>query len=377
MKVKNWAKKTQRFEASWKVEGAQDPALFIRGANTFDIAAESFKEYKLNFLALKAGAYKFNVTFREKVTGEYIFYQFNVTVEESKDVQKIEIISAVRESSTAPICIENPTNEEVKVHKSQFTFANDYVEIGPEEIAIKPHESREFNVNFRPLIISESTCDVVFKNPTLGEFKYQLVLKGVAPTQQRSLAFKCSLGQDQMQVFKFQHFMKKPVTYQVKVDRADGTGVCDFKLEGQPTVQAPAADSFKGVECLVNIRYEPFTIGDSRGILKLTSPEGIEYNAMLFGRASAPQPQGPIKCPVGAKPAGIDFKNPLNEKSEFLVTFDNVNFSLASKLPGPLEPGKVTNLQIKYDGKPDLPSTGRMIVTTKGLPPWIFYLQGE
>ena len=85
-----------------------------------------------------------------------------------------------------------------------------------------------------------------------------------------------------MQVFKFQHFMKKPVTYQVKVDRADGTGVCDFKLEGQPTVQAPAADSFKGVECLVNIRYEPFTIGDSRGILKLTSPEGIEYNAMLL-----------------------------------------------------------------------------------------------
>lgn len=80
---------------------------------------------------------------------------------------------------------------------------------------------------------------------------------------------------------------------------------------------------------------------------------------------------------MGAKPAGVDFKNPLNEKSEFLVTFDNANFSLASKLPGPLEPGKVTSLQIKYDGKPDLPTTGRMIVTTKGLPPWIFYLQGE
>jgi len=180
-----------------------------------------------------------------------------------------------------------------------------------------------------------------------------------------------------MQVFKFTHFMKKAVTYQVKIDRADGAGVCDFKLEGAPTVAAPAADSFKGVECQINVKYEPFTIGDSRGILKLTSPEGIEYNCMLFGRSSAPQPQGPIKCPVGAKPAGIDFKNPLNEKSDFQVTFDNANFTLASKLPGPLEPGKVTNLQIKYDGKPDLPTTGRMIVTTKGLPPWIFYLQGE
>ena len=74
---------------------------------------------------------------------------------------------------------------------------------------------------------------------------------------------------------------------------------------------------------------------------------------------------------------GIDFKNPLNEKCEFLVTFDNPNFSLASKLPGPLEPGKATNLQIKYDAKPDLPTTGRMIITTKNLPPWIYYLQGE
>ena len=98
---------------------------------------------------------------------------------------------------------------------------------------------------------------------------------------------------------------------------------------------------------------------------------------MLYGRSSAPQPQGPIKCLVGANPAGIDFKNPLNEKVDFITTFDNPNFNLASKPSGPLDPGKVTNLQIKYDAKPDLPTTGRMLVTTKGLPPWIYYLQGE
>ena len=88
-----------------------------------------------------------------------------------------------------------------------------------------------------------------------------------------------------MQVFKFTHFMKKAVTYTIKIDRADGQpGVCDFKIEGNPTIAAPAADSFKGVELAVNIKYEPYTIGDSRGILKLTCAEGIEYNAMLFRR---------------------------------------------------------------------------------------------
>lgn len=127
----------------------------------------------------------------------------------------------------------------------------------------------------------------------------------------------------------------------------------------------------------VNIRYEPFTIGDSRGVLKLTSPEGMEYSCLLFGKSSAPQPQGPIKVVPGAKPVGVEFKNPLNEKSDFMVNFDNPNFVLASKLPGPLEPGKGISLQIKFEGKADQPSTGRMIVTTKGLPPWIYYLQGE
>ena len=179
-----------------------------------------------------------------------------------------------------------------------------------------------------------------------------------------------------MQAFKFFHFLKKATNYAVKVERIDGPGACDFKTE-VTAVPAPAAESSKGTELNINVRYEPFTIGDSRAVMKLTSPEGMEYSCLLFGKSLAPQPQGPIKCAPGAKPVGIDFKNPLNEKCEFTVTFDNPNFNLASKLPGPLDPGKVTNLQIKFEAKPDLPNTGRMIVSTKGLPPWIFYLQGE
>lgn len=158
------------------------------------------------------------------------------------------------------------------------------------------------------------------------------------------MAFKCALGADLVQVFKFTHYLKKPTNYAVKVERIDNTGAAsDFKAE-VPQVVAAAAENHKGLEVTCAIRYEPFTIGDSRGVLKLQSPDGMEYTCLLFGKSTAPQPQGPIKCPAGAKPAGVDFKNPLNEKCEFLVTFDNANFALASKLPGPLDPGKVTNL---------------------------------
>lgn len=33
-------------------------------------------------------------------------------------------------------------------------------------------------------------------------------------------------------------------------------------------------------------------------------------------------------------------------------------------------------MQIKFDDKPENAKTGRMMVSTKGLPPWVYYLQG-
>mmetsp|Transcript_39618 Transcript_39618/g.60633 ORF Transcript_39618/g.60633 Transcript_39618/m.60633 type:complete len:219 (-) Transcript_39618:134-790(-) len=218
------------------------------------------------------------------------------------------------------------------------------MEITPEQLVIPPKSERGFEIHYRPLVTSEEEIiDLVLNNAVLGMFKYKVALKGLQPSSQRSMAFKCALGADLVQIFKFTHFLKKATNYTAKVERIDMPGApCDFKAE-TVTIAAPAAESYKGTEVSCSIRYEPFTIGDSRGVLKLQSPEGMEYTCLLFGKSTAPQPQGPIKCSQG-KPAQVDFKNPLNEKCEFLVSFDNLNFSLANKLPGPLDPGKVTPL---------------------------------
>ena len=198
--VKNWGRQTQRFNAQWKVEGEQQPGLFIRGANTFDVAGESHKDYKINFLALRAGQYKFTATFKAADSGEYIFYNFQVTVEDNPDVETIELVSPIRESVSEAIMIENPTDQEVEINRSQFTINNEYVEIIPETQVLKAGESRDFTIRYLPLMVSDTfqECELVLKNPILGDFKYNLNLKGIAPTSQRSLAFKCALGQDQM-----------------------------------------------------------------------------------------------------------------------------------------------------------------------------------
>lgn len=52
--VENWLKTPQRFKVTTKVEGESSETTFIRGANTFDVQANSTKDYKLNFLSYKA-----------------------------------------------------------------------------------------------------------------------------------------------------------------------------------------------------------------------------------------------------------------------------------------------------------------------------------
>jgi hypothetical protein len=73
----------------------------------------------------------------------------------------------------------------------------------------------------------------------------------------------------------------------------------------------------------------------------------------------------------------IEFKNPLAEKAAFIATFDNPCFSMGAKMPDTLEPGKATQLQVKYDENPDHPTTGRMIVSCKDLASWVYYLAKE
>lgn len=192
--VRNWARTTQRFDADLKVDGDDDPSLFIRGANMFDISGSMSKGYKLNFMAMRAGVYKLICNFKVASTGEYVFYRVNVTVEESGEVENIDLTSPIRESVSHGVVLENPTSEVVTISQSQFTIGNEYVEVTPEELVLKPRESREFKINFRPLMISEQECEFALKNPVLGDFKYKLNLKGIAPTSQRSLAFKCALG---------------------------------------------------------------------------------------------------------------------------------------------------------------------------------------
>jgi len=63
--------------------------------------------------------------------------------------------------------------------------------------------------------------------------------------------------------------------------------ITDFDVEPK-TFNAPASDTYDGVEVSVNITYEPSTLGEQRAFLIVTSPEGGEYRCLLYGSSSFP-----------------------------------------------------------------------------------------
>lgn len=105
----------------------------------------------------------------------------------------------------------------------------------------------------------------------------------------------------------------------------------DFAVE-QATIAAPPAESYDGSEISLNVRFEPSLLGEAVALLIITSPDGGEYNCMLHGISSAPQPKGPYKI-GGAKPPPIDFKNPFFDPCEFTIRIDNPSFTTPVKNP--------------------------------------------
>lgn len=172
--IRNWLKTDQRFKVSWIIEGDKDQTTFVKGANMLDIAGDSSKDFKLNFLAYKIGAYKVKLTLMNETSGEFLSFILSVNATDADLLETIELASPIRESIGRIVTIENPTDTEIIIAKSQFTCTSEYIEIGPESLKIPPKSERGFEISYRPLIISEQEVDLILKNPVLGDFKYKL-----------------------------------------------------------------------------------------------------------------------------------------------------------------------------------------------------------
>jgi len=246
----------------------------------------------------------------------------------------------------------------------------------PANFVVPPNSEASVDVLYRPFLAGKGDATLKLSSAELGDYPYTVRYDASPAGLEKTIVFKAPLGStDAVQSFRFLHYAPKPATYSASIEAAPGhKGLAtDFIVETKDIKAAAAAED--GIEVVVEIRFQPSALGEIRGLLVLSSPDGGDYKALLVGYTQPPQPQGPVDIAKG-KDGKIDFNNPFEDSVTFSAQVDNPNFVLSSR-SFKLDAKKMQSITVQFKG--DKQQGGRLIVSapSKVSTPWIFFLKGS
>ncbi|XP_016051807.1 PREDICTED: hydrocephalus-inducing protein homolog [Miniopterus natalensis] len=369
--ITNWLNKPQRFRVIVEILKPEKPdiSVTLKGLDYIDVLSESKKDYKLNFFSHKEGLYSAKVIFRNEVTNEFLHYMVSFRVIPSGIIKTIEMVSPVRQSTSASVKVDNPLPYSV-------TFATEcrVPDINlPSQFVVPPNSEGTFSFEFQPLRAGETCGRLALHNSDLGYYQYELNLKAMPALPEKPIHFQTVLGSGQSIFAKIINYTRQKTEYYCRTD------CLDFHTE-KVISAAPGAQG--GTEVSVEVYFEPSHLGETKGTLSLSSIAGGEYVIPLFGMALPPKPQGPFLIRAGYNII-IPFKNVFYQAVTFSFIVENPAFSIRAM--DSVRPKKVNNITVYFDGNPSgskTPITSKLIVTC---PPgegretgikWVYYLKG-
>ncbi|XP_049719569.1 hydrocephalus-inducing protein homolog isoform X3 [Elephas maximus indicus] len=369
--ITNWLNKPQRFRVIVEMTKPEktDLSITLKGLDYIDVLSASKKDYKLNFFSYKEGLYAAKVIFRNEMTNEFLYYTVSFRVIPSGIIKTIEMVSVVRQSTSASIKLENPLPYSV-------TFSTEcrVPEISlPSQFAVPANCEGTFSFEFQPLKAGETFGRLSLHNSELGYYLYELSLKAIPALPEKPVHFQTVIGSSQSIFAKFTNYTRQKTEYLCR------TNCPDFHTE-RVINAAPGAQG--GTEISVEVIFEPSHLGETRGTLTLSSLIGGEYIIPLFGMSLPPKPQGPFLVRAGYNII-IPFKNVFYRTVTFSIVVENPAFTI--RAGDSVRPKKINNITVYFEGNPSgskTPITSKLIVSC---PPgegsetgikWVYYLKG-
>ncbi|CDI85439.1 Hydrocephalus-inducing protein like protein, related [Eimeria praecox] len=296
------------------------------------------------------------------------------TASEPTVEQTVETVATCKQQTTVNIKIRNWL-ETRQAFNAGFTILQPS---GGQGIQIQA--TGVLDVLMRATAPGSGETSVMLTSEELGLFKYLVKYDMRNPGIEKRITCSAPLGREAQQLVRFTHFGKKATTYQLSLEWAtDSLGPQKasalpeiFFLESKG-IQVPADTDGQGIEMCIPVKFVPCRLQDTKAILCARGPEGQEYRALLVGRTTPPEAQGPLKVPKG-KGLAIEFKNPLEAATEFTAQVDQAAFALDKKTFR-LEPRKSTTITVAL--KSEARATGRLIISAEAVPKWIIYLKTD
>jgi len=376
IEVSNWLNEAQRFFVNVSLIEPADAReeIKLHGVETFDLPPGASKEYKFNVYAYREGSAKARIVLTNQKTEEFLAYEVSFKFVAPDTLQVLDFATACRQTASHPISVVNPLSSAVSF-KCEASLPE--LRFSPVNFVVPPNSEASVDVLYRPILAGRGQATLKLSSTELGDYPYTVTYDASPAGLEKTIIFKAPLGSTEtVQSFRFLHFAQKPAQYTAKIEAAPGqpaNEVSDFIVESKEIKAAAAAE--EGIEVVVDIRFQPSALGEIRGLLVLSSPDGGDYKALLVGYTQPPQPQGPIDVAKG-KDGKIDFHNPFEESVQFSVQVDNPNFVL-SRRSFRLDAKKSESIQVQFKG--DKQQGGRLIVSapSKVSTPWIFFLKGS
>ena len=161
------------FEVFYSGEG-------LLGDGAFGIEPNSIGTYNLIFSPLVAGEFQGTIGFLNEKVGEF-WYDLNLAAEENPAINLELMECELGKNQSHFVTLENPTGAELMLDYKNSNPTN--FEIIPEKIILPPYENQKICLQYSPsnLDIVE-VGQVVFENPAVGKWEFNLEGKGLIPT---------------------------------------------------------------------------------------------------------------------------------------------------------------------------------------------------
>uniref|UniRef100_A0A3Q2PEK1 HYDIN axonemal central pair apparatus protein n=1 Tax=Fundulus heteroclitus TaxID=8078 RepID=A0A3Q2PEK1_FUNHE len=367
--VSNWL---PRFCVLLEIVKAEkiDPTVFLKGHDSIEVPALTKRDYKMSFFAYREGEYSTKVTFRNEVTGEYLFYLVNFKVRPPGILSTIELETPVRQVTSAALHVENPLPT-----ATSFTTECKCGDVkAPPQHTVPGQSKGVLSLEYLPLHVGESTTRLTLLSNDLGHFYYNLLLRALPPPTEETVHFQAALGNSHSVPIKFTNYSHLVTKYYCKTDCPDF--ITDRNVSA-------SAGFPSGSEVKLEARFEPQQLGEVRGRLTLASEIGGEYVFPLHGVCTLPRPQGPFSITAGGSVA-IPFKNVFLQATAFSFQVDNPCFTV--KEVDSIPSKKTQNIMVSFEAPPGGspgPWFGKLTISTQrlvgpGKPcSWVFYLKGQ
>ncbi|XP_024138466.1 hydrocephalus-inducing protein homolog isoform X3 [Oryzias melastigma] len=371
--VNNWLPRQQRFHVLLEMVKPEkhDATVSLKGPCYIDVPALSKRSYRMCFYAHREGQYNAKVTFRNKVTGEFLFYLVTFKLTPPGVLSTVELLTAARRTVSGSVTLENPLSTPI-CFTSECKCSDIFA---PSQITVQGKSKGVLSFEYQPLTAGESTARLSLTSSELGAFHYDLLLKALPPPPEKPVHFSTWLGSSHTASVKFLNYSRSKTEYSSKIDCPDFTV--------NKTVVAPPGLQV-GSEVSVEVCFEPHQLGEVKADLSLSSGIHGEYIFPLHGVCLPPKAQGPLSIKAGHS-ITIPFKNVFLQSVSFTTQVDNPCFTV--KGPDSIKPKKIQNIQVSFevpDGDPAREAWfGKLTVSSecsegRSKPcSWVYYLKGS